>query len=524
MIFIVLYRKAVEIMNIKLYQFNEVIAMKKKNLFFVVFIFLFLFLAVPTKAEAKKKIPFLKIGSEPWTIKKKNTIFLKKGKHVNLKKCVKDWEKYTRDGWRGDVYWHVSMEGLGQIQEDKPGIVVGLKTGEVFLFIMKLKKNGSDIKTKVIRFVITDKKTKYYKDFLYEKSGKNIRIVRYVGNAKTVKIPPKIKGKNVTTLGEDSFRRNDYLKKLSMPTSVTSVLDRGLSNNALEEIIAPGLIDFEKIGGKNTKKIIISENIKKLNYEAFSGCKKLESISDMSQLESIDDRAFFHCYKLGKISDMPQLESIGNMAFSGCKKIKSFYFGSKLRKIGEYSFEKCKSLSRIELPDNVEMVGDDAFRECSKLREVKLNDKLQTIPESCFGECKKLKTIILPKETLKEIGKCAFTGTAIKEMRIPDGVVAIEESAFSYCKQLENVWIPDSVLELYLYKGDMSILAWGEVEFDEVPLARDKLSISGRYDVPIFYNSYNVTVHFGPSWKDRLPSRYRLSANEGVKEIVVEQN
>lgn len=92
----------------------------------------------------------------------------------------------------------------------------------------------------------------------------------------------------------------------------------------------------------------------------------------------------------------------------GAIKIPAEYNGKPVKKIASDGFAGCKSLAFIEMPEGIEIIDDGAFDECSKIKEI-------CLPQS-----------------LKEIGKAAFSACSMKEVIIPPNVEKIGERAFQF--------------------------------------------------------------------------------------------
>ena len=117
-----------------------------------------------------------------------------------------------------------------------------------------------------------------YDDFEFEilsQSDKSCRIIKYIGNAREVDIPPSLNGYTVKSIGDGSFKDLIYLTRVSLPDTVTEI-----GNNA------------------------------------FSGCNLLEEINIPQEVKSIGDYAFGACTLIESISLSEKLTSIGKGAFS----------------------------------------------------------------------------------------------------------------------------------------------------------------------------------------------------------------
>jgi hypothetical protein len=119
-------------------------------------------------------------------------------------------------------------------------------------------------------------------------------------------IPDTIKGKPVTTIGEEAFRSCFHLTSITIPDSVTSI---GLS--------------------------------------AFGGCKSLTSITIGESVTSIGEHAFSNCASLTSITIPDSVTSIEQGAFAGCSSLTSITIPASVTSFGDYAFVVCRSLTAV---------------------------------------------------------------------------------------------------------------------------------------------------------------------------------
>ena len=167
----------------------------------------------------------------------------------------------------------------------------------------------------------------------------------------------------------------------------------------------------------------------------------------------IDDHAFLviSLFKSSTIEEvwLPDgVKRIGFNAFSGCKKLKKVSLPDGLQTIGNFAFNGCESLASITLPVGLQTIGKWAFAWCESLASITLPDGLQTIGEEAFSWCHSLASITLP-DGLQTIKKNTFYHSySIKSIDLPVGFQTIEERAFRDCYRLRTITIPDSVARI----------------------------------------------------------------------------
>lgn len=215
------------------------------------------------------------------------------------------------------------------------------------------------------------------------------------------------------------------LKSISVPKSVTSVW--GFAENS----------DIESI---------YFEEGSKAEIGGFENCSKLKTILLPDGLEEIADSSFSNCVSLKTILLPNSVTKIGDSAFSGCSSLKAIDLPTKLTSIGKYAFYGCESLSgNISFPGQIEDIGIYAFANTGSISP-KFSEGITTLSVGLFQESK-ITDIELP-DTLTEVSKRAFYGSALSKIAIPEGVRMIGDSAFAFCKSLSSIGLPSSAKEI----------------------------------------------------------------------------
>ena len=92
------------------------------------------------------------------------------------------------------------------------------------------------------------------------------------------------------------------------------------------------------------RKLTIPASVKRIGFEAFCGCEKLEEVV---------------------FAENSRLESIGPAAFYGCSNLKTINLSSTLIAIGAHAFEKCPLYSSVTVPIGIRKAGKSAFFGCA---------------------------------------------------------------------------------------------------------------------------------------------------------------
>ena len=132
-------------------------------------------------------------------------------------------------------------------------------------------------------------------------------------------IPEKLDKYDVVGIGEKAFYENSYLKKVTIPNSVTWIGNHAFYMSSLSEVVLP------------------------------------------DQLKSIGASAFYKCYNLKSITFPNTLEIIGEFAFTDCKLLQKVEFPSSLHTIGDKAFLSCHPSLSVVAPASIIFIGNDVF-------------------------------------------------------------------------------------------------------------------------------------------------------------------
>ena len=128
----------------------------------------------------------------------------------------------------------------------------------------------------------------------------------------------------------------------------------------------------------NLTKVVICDNVTRIDAEAFEGCSNLTSAI------------------LGK-----GVTFIGESAFRECTSLTSINIPDGVTEIDEYAFCDCTSLTTISIPVSVTWMGERVFLDCSGLTSVTIPDTIPAIYEWTFAWCSSLTTINYTGTTAK---------------------------------------------------------------------------------------------------------------------------
>lgn len=293
------------------------------------------------------------------------------------------------------------------------------------------------------------------------------------------------------TLGKFSFYNCESITSLTFPESLKEIGPGAFEN--CENLKSVDMPYIEKIGNdafyecRKLEEINFSQNLKKIGSGAFLMCN-ISGTLDLYAVEEIGSCAFMHCdikkvilndnlkrlesgtfqgcASLTEVNFPSQLEYIGDCCFRSTK-ITEAIFGDKLKEIGALAFDGCKSLEKLELPESIEKIGNFAFKRTS-VSVLTIPEKLSVIGYGAFDNCKELETLYfyaksctideymnndtdLSLDNLKN--SSPFSGCNIKNIYLGAGITSIGGSSDTYgtfenCESLEEIMIPDTVSEI----------------------------------------------------------------------------
>ncbi len=119
------------------------------------------------------------------------------------------------------------------------------------------------------------------------------------------------------------------------------------------------------------KKVVLSENIKKIARYCFYGCETLEEI-DLSNIKEFDPACFEGCASLLELQ-LSSAETIWGGCFSDCTNLQKVVLSNSINRIGNNAFSGCYSLSDINLSGDIDYLGGNAFLNCKQLKRISFN-------------------------------------------------------------------------------------------------------------------------------------------------------
>lgn len=278
----------------------------------------------------------------------------------------------------------------------------------------------------------------------------------------------RIEMKGVEKVGDNAFQLCKALSDVGYSAKL-----REVGNGSFSDCNLTGTLDISsvvKIGAgafmdTNIEKVILNDNLERLEYGVFQGCTLLEEINFPSKLVSIGE-CCFRMTGINKAVFNEGLKEIGALAFDYCKELYILELPDSIEKIDIYAFQDTL-IEIVTIPENLRIIGYGAFKNCKELDILHFNakncrvdladqnyqdktDELGNAPP--FIGCK-LREIYFGDGVTSIGGYSAPSGTfedcsLLQSVMIPDSVSVIGTAAFKNCTSLETAIIPGSVTEI----------------------------------------------------------------------------
>lgn len=167
-----------------------------------------------------------------------------------------------------------------------------------------------------------------------------------------------------------------------------------------------------KCPSERTGHIVIPDGVQEIGRRAFAN-SKVESITFPDSLRKIGYEAFVHCIKLNQIDFGSGIKEIGKTAFEWCSALTVLKLSQQIKKICEYAFKNCINLKKVILNDGLKMIDCGAFdTHSSNMESVKLPKSLKHLGPDNFDTAKSIIIDEIPKKAFVKqlVENCTLSG------------------------------------------------------------------------------------------------------------------
>lgn len=289
-----------------------------------------------------------------------------------------------------------------------------------------------------------------------------------------LEINKTIGGYTITSIGSYAFTRCNYLKKVILPDSVTTLDEFAFAGIESVELsrsvktIADGAFSSSR---GTSYKVVSSISVNSSNPYFVMGTdgalynkSKTElvhytanatSFTVPSTVKKIRGYAFawsnISPYRALTTISLPySVTDIGNFAFFNCRNLTTVNFPYNLRTIGNYAFAYT-CIPAANLPDTITSVGEYAFAYVETLTEAYFPDWIPTISIGTFEGCINLENFTLPSGLTKIDDYAFYNCSKLKAQPMPKGLTVVDWAAFQNCDQLTEAVFGDELKTLSTY-------------------------------------------------------------------------
>lgn len=223
------------------------------------------------------------------------------------------------------------------------------------------------------------------------------------------------------------------------------------------------IIKFGFDGCEGTTGLIVPDNIKSIQSNAFQNCIGLKRAYIADGVDLIDHHTFADCSQLTEIHLPESIEHIENHLFYGCTALETVNIPKNLKSLKHFSFAGTAIRSAV-LPASITYMEGNAFADCQKLTALTMEKggKKYFSENNCIIGKKDLTLYIgigvgtIPS-CVKKINQYAFYQCrGLTDIVIPGTVEIIDDSAFTLCTNLKSVVFEEGIKTIGTKASNMS--------------------------------------------------------------------
>lgn len=308
--------------------------------------------------------------------------------------------------------------------------------------------------------------------------------------------------------------------------------------------------------------VSVSNQVKKIDTEAFAGNDHVRSITLGDAVEVIGARAFSECDNLESVTVPDSVEIIENAAFSSCPSLKRVSVGKGLKTLGNGVFAGDYSLASVDfdsdnpyfvcddgaiynkkgwdvlyqvlagrkadsysMPSSVNKIRPYAFWGDYNLQDVSIGGNVTEITGYAFSNCKNLKAVDI-SYSVNRIDMKAFEDCVrLRDITIPISVSSIHSTAFDGCTKLNIHAEPGSYAKSFAETLVLDDIEVSEYEEAPIPGTVSENSAEGE-NAPIVgpVDYYHEVSHMNAMEAEEDPSVKAKSRVVGQEVYVLVDN
>lgn len=253
--------------------------------------------------------------------------------------------------------------------------------------------------------------------------------IRYNAFSDLVKLTDVEIPSTITEIGSKAFENCISLKELYIPNTV-KIIGNGFIKDCpnLKKLTLPYISTKT-----NFKEQILGE------YSWKETKTNLDTIIFLNNPDATElANSYFSGLKAKKIVLPNNITKIDRYCFHSCENLIEINLPNTLTEIGVGAFEHCKSLETIELPNSLSASNklDWVFDDCINLKKVNIPNGITELYRT-FSGCKSLASITLPN-SITNLHSTFEECTSLISITIPKSVTTLQ-GTFSKCTNLKNI-------------------------------------------------------------------------------------
>lgn len=249
---------------------------------------------------------------------------------------------------------------------------------------------------------------------------------------------------NLMYIGPDAFHNCNNLKTITIPKCVKYIGEKAFSQSGLTKIELPdGVIVKEGafLNCNQLEEVIYEENMLTVESGCFACTKWLDDNEE--EFVTVSNRLLRYNGVSETVVIPENIEIIDAFAFTNNKTIKKVVINENVTEIGDQSFLECSNLREVELAESISKIGAGAFMHTEWLENYP-NDYV-IVGDMVLISYKGNESEVEIPDTVKIIGRQAFSFNDCSKIIIPESVETINSAAFMLCSNLAEIEIPDNI-------------------------------------------------------------------------------